>query len=173
MKPQRKNRLLILMLTFLFLCSCEVKISSDFKTDDMAHRVYKEIHKLTGEYPKIVVNNIHRCKLDPNRPEDAATFGQTVPTVVYNWFYGNISHGIALSNDAPVFVADLHGYSDEDVTATLLGIVSFLFESLTLLQSEMPKLHRVSAFESARENITPSLNYESIGFQKYLPVSSE
>ena len=90
----------------------------------MAHLLRQEIYKLKNEYPKLVVNNIHRTKLDANRAKDEATFGETVPTIVYDWYHGNISAGIASFAGTRGLLIDVHGYSTTSSSAakwTLLG----------------------------------------------------
>ena len=90
----------------------------------MARLLHQEIYKLKDEYPKIVVNNLHRTKLDPNRARDEATFDETIPTIVYDWYQGNISAGIQSFGGARGLVIDVHGYSTSSSSAakwTLLG----------------------------------------------------
>lgn len=101
--------------------NCKVSTVRDFKTDVIATLLREEIHTLTQEYPKIVVNNIHRSKLDPNRAEQEGTFGQSLPQTVYNWYHGNISLGIAGFGGSPGLLIDVHGYNDDVTTEALLG----------------------------------------------------
>ena len=118
----------------------------------MARLLHREIYKLKNEYPKFVISNINRIKLDPNRARDEATFGETVPTIVYDWYHGNISAGIQLFGGAPGargLVIDVHGYSTHSSSAakwTLLGKnnhEAFQFVSVRRKQTLFERLYAV------------------------------
>ena len=99
-----------------------MKTTKDYKTDDIAAQLWQEIYALKGEYPKMVISNIHRKKLDPNRKEDEATLGEPLSTTVYHWYHGNISAGICMFGGANGILFDIHGYNNaNDQDRAMLG----------------------------------------------------
>ena len=95
---------------------------ADWQTDDLTHRLRLEINKLKDDWPKMVINNIHRKKLDANREVGEATFNEEIPMTVYGWYHGNISAGISMFGGAPGILFDIHGYSNgNEKDWTMLG----------------------------------------------------
>ena len=105
----------------LFHYRCSSRITNDGLTLDLTDRVFEHIRTCTGHTPIMVVNNLYRGKLDPNRDEDSATYGEEIPKLVRNWYLGNISKAIDDCGGYPVLMLDIHGYSDDYVDRTLLG----------------------------------------------------
>lgn len=102
--------------------NCGVLTLADWQTDDLTHRLRLEINKLKHDWPKMVINNIHRKKLDANREVGEATFNEEIPMTVYGWYHGNISAGISMFNGAPGILFDIHGYSNgNEKDWTMLG----------------------------------------------------
>ena len=104
------------------LCSCDVLTLADWQTDDLTHRLHSEIYNLINDWPKIVINNVHRKKLDANRERDEATFGEEIPGMVYDLYHSNISVGVSMFGGEPGIIFDIHGYSNENERDwTMLG----------------------------------------------------
>ena len=97
---------------FTLLCSCGVVTLSDYQTDDLTHRLHSEIYNLKQKWPKIIINNVHRKKVDANRERGEATFSEEVPEIVYDLYHTNISAGISMFGGEPGIIFDIHGYSD-------------------------------------------------------------
>ena len=62
----------------------------DKKTLETALEVQKRFYELTGKYPFVILNRLHRVKLDPNRAFEVATQGDSLSAIAYNEFHGFI-----------------------------------------------------------------------------------
>ena len=107
------------MIPIIYSCR-EVSTVSDWQTDDLAQRIRQEIYNIKGDWPKLVVCNVHRSKLDANREREAATFNQTIPMAVYDEYHASISEAVSLLS-GPGLLLDIHGYGSNSVSWTILG----------------------------------------------------
>lgn len=90
--------------------NCAVTTVKDMYTQEMALAVAKEICRLTSGYcPHIVINNLSRSKLDPNRDKDEAAFGVPDADQAWDEFMGFIRS--AKSHMSQGLVIDIHGQS--------------------------------------------------------------
>ena len=78
-----------------------------------------EIQKLAGKLPHLVINNLHREKLDPNRPRAEATFDDPNADLAYTTYHENIEKAKS-SFDGPGLFLDIHGHG-HDIQRTELG----------------------------------------------------
>merc|ERR1719334_1006005 len=46
---------------------CKVATMADAHTQDIARTVFHKFVKTTGKTPHLIINNLHRSKMDPNR----------------------------------------------------------------------------------------------------------
>ncbi|WP_053002612.1 immunoglobulin-like domain-containing protein [Kordia jejudonensis] len=85
----------------------------DDNTDILVREIQKEIFQLTGCYAHVIINNLHRSKLDPNREVNEATCGNANARAHWNAFHGFIDQASAAveSNWGKGLYIDLHGQS--------------------------------------------------------------
>ena len=118
-------------LTFICLLEtcfyrCDQRIENDALTLNLATRVSDHIKECTGHAPIMVINNLHRSKLDPNRDIAPGTFGEEIPTRVFHWYHDNITQAIDEVTDTSNSIQrglllDIHGYNDPYADRALLG----------------------------------------------------
>lgn len=90
--------------------NCPVRNKKDVYTRELALMVSSELHKVTGKWPHLVINHLHRLKMDGNSEKDRATFG--IPKAEDAWelfhcFVNTAKQSVAGSG---LFI-DLHGHS--------------------------------------------------------------
>ncbi|AXG71264.1 pesticidal crystal protein Cry22Aa [Kordia sp. SMS9] len=85
----------------------------DDNTDILVREIQKEIFELTGCYAHVIINNLHRSKLDPNRDINEATCGNANAADHWNAFHGFIDQASASveTNWGKGLYIDLHGQS--------------------------------------------------------------
>ncbi|MCH2196465.1 immunoglobulin-like domain-containing protein [Kordia sp.] len=85
----------------------------DDNTDILVREIQKEIFELTGCYAHVIINNLHRSKLDPNREINEATCGNANAADHWNAFHGFIDQASASveANWGKGLYIDLHGQS--------------------------------------------------------------
>ncbi|MFK7750201.1 MAG: immunoglobulin-like domain-containing protein [Kordia sp.] len=85
----------------------------DDNTDILVREIQKEIFELTGCYAHVIINNLHRSKLDPNREINEATCGNANAADHWNAFHGYIDQASASieANWGKGLYIDLHGQS--------------------------------------------------------------
>ncbi|KAB8153664.1 DUF5011 domain-containing protein [Kordia sp. TARA_039_SRF] len=104
----------------------------DDNTDILVREIQKEIFQLTGCYAHVIINNLHRSKLDPNREINEATCGNANAADHWNAFHNFIDQASASveANWGKGLYIDLHGQSHSiprieagyNITATELNI---------------------------------------------------
>ncbi len=85
----------------------------DDNTDILVREIQKEIFELTGCYAHVIINNLHRSKLDPNREINEATCGNANAADHWTAFHGFIDQASASveANWGKGLYIDLHGQS--------------------------------------------------------------
>ena len=85
----------------------------DDNTEILVREIQKEIFELTGCYAHVIINNLHRSKLDPNREVNEATCGNANAIDHWNAFHGFIDQASASveANWGKGLYIDLHGQS--------------------------------------------------------------
>ncbi|WP_299668054.1 T9SS type A sorting domain-containing protein [uncultured Polaribacter sp.] len=85
----------------------------DDNTDVLIKEIQKKCFDQFGVYPYIIINNLHRKKLDPNRNESVATCGNATAKVYYDAFHNFIDAASADINSkfGKGLYIDLHGQS--------------------------------------------------------------
>jgi hypothetical protein len=108
---------------------------SDTKCIELARAVKDSIFKLTGEYPYIIINNLKRSKLDPNREEFEATCGDTVSLPYYYEYHKFIDSAKAMvtKHFGKGLYIDLHGHNHK---AERLEI-GYILNNLDLEKSDL------------------------------------
>lgn len=84
----------------------------DIYTIEIAYKIYKKVHQITGSYPYIVINHMHRTRLDANRNISEAANGNIHAEKVWAEYHARIdSVKIAIEKKygKGLFI-DLHGH---------------------------------------------------------------
>merc|ERR1711970_13464 len=89
---------------------CEIVTTSDKDTQDLAQDIKDALYDMRGVTPHMVITDLHRIKLDPNRLKGEATGGSSVAEYAYNIYH----HYLKASKDAivaegPGLLIQLHG----------------------------------------------------------------
>lgn len=85
----------------------------DNNTDILIREIQEEIFNLTGCYAHVIINNLHRSKLDPNREQNEATCGDSDALDHWNAWHSFIDQASAAveTNWGKGLYLDLHGQS--------------------------------------------------------------
>ncbi len=85
----------------------------DDNTDILIREIQQSVFDQTGCYPYIIINNLHRSKLDPNREQNEATCGDADALFYWNAFHNFIDAASAdvMSKWGKGLYIDLHGQS--------------------------------------------------------------
>lgn len=88
--------------------------ASDLYTIELARQIDTALFKLTGCHPYIVINHLHRKKLDCNRAEFSATCNDPQALVAWNEFHDFIdqAQNEVVSLYGTGFYLDLHGHGN-------------------------------------------------------------
>jgi len=88
---------------------CSATTVKDLNTKELTLLMRDELFAIYGEYPHVVINELHRIKLDANRLMDEATFG--VPSMEEAWttFHTYVNQSKAASQ-LPSLFFDIHGH---------------------------------------------------------------
>ncbi len=102
---------------------CKATTVNDFATKDLALRVREQLFVETGAYPHVVINNLHRLKLDANRDKSEATFGEEIPEQAWEEFHGYIDSAKTSFHNRAIFI-DIHGHPHKNNWAELGYLIS-------------------------------------------------
>jgi len=85
----------------------------DDNTEILVREIQEEIFALTGCYAHVIINNLHRSKLDPNRSQTEATCGNANAADHWNAFHNFIDQASTSveTNWGKGLYIDLHGQS--------------------------------------------------------------
>lgn len=85
----------------------------DDNTDILIREIQQSVFDQTGCYPYIIINNLHRSKLDPNREQNEATCGDSDALFYWNAFHSFIDQASTdvMSKWGKGLYIDLHGQS--------------------------------------------------------------
>merc|ERR1712106_570204 len=92
---------------------CKVATLGDAHTQDMARTVFNTFVRNTGKTPHLIINNIHRSKMDPNRVIEDAAQGSDGATEAYNTYHDTIKKAKASLVGKPGLIIDFHGQGHE------------------------------------------------------------
>lgn len=82
----------------------------DTNTDELAEEIAEEITSQTGVRPHVIINYLHRAKLDGNRRVEVASQGDTYAVNAWNAFHNYIEDAKTAANvNGEVLVLDIHG----------------------------------------------------------------
>lgn len=86
--------------------------NQDIYTIEIARIIYQEMYRLTGQHPHIVINHLHRTRLDANRDIREAANGNPDAEAVWKNYQSNldsVASFIEAQYGAGLFI-DLHGH---------------------------------------------------------------
>ena len=73
----------------------------------------------TGKTPHLIINNIYRSKMDPNRVIDDAAQGSTGAIEAYNTYHDTIAKAKLKFDGKPGLLIDIHGLGHEKNTTEI------------------------------------------------------
>lgn len=85
-----------------------ITTAADIYTQEIAKTMAKEYNIITGQKPYMIMANLHRSKLDPNRPILQAAQGNGICELVYKEYH-NFIRSAKEELKGPGLVIDLHG----------------------------------------------------------------
>jgi len=88
--------------------SNRVTFAADIWTQEIAKVLVQEYKTLTGNTPYLVMANLHRSKMDPNRPIHLAAQGNEISELVYKEYHGYLTES-RLAIGGHGLLIDLHG----------------------------------------------------------------
>lgn len=96
-------------------------VQMDSNTQELARAFAGVVHQRTGHYMHLIISNLHRGKLDPNREIEEAAQGSPVAQKAWNEYHGFIAQACAatVKQYGVAFFIDLHGQSHPDVRVEL------------------------------------------------------
>lgn len=138
-----------------------ITTAADIFTQEIAKILVKEYNIITGQKPYLIMANLHRSKLDPNRPVLQAAQGNGVCELVYKEYHNFICSAKA-EVTGPGLVIDLHGQNHHQNSIE----IGYLFK-----KSELNNLDYSSTMPSIKNLLertklaTPELLYgeQSLG----------
>ncbi|MFL0809739.1 MAG: hypothetical protein K6L76_04935 [Agarilytica sp.] len=105
--------------------------SSDTNSRILADSIATQMFEYTGRYPHIVVNDLHRIKLDANRDIGEAALGNSYAERAWEEFNAFIQVGRSESAQTYNYglVVDVHGYTDSENPNTGLIQLGYLISN--------------------------------------------
>jgi len=88
---------------------CKVATKGDAQSQDIARTVFKAFVKNTGKTPHLIINNVHRSKMDPNRVIADAAQGDEEAIEAFNTYHGTIKEAKKSFGGKPGLLIDFHG----------------------------------------------------------------
>ncbi len=96
-------------------------VQPDVNTQDLARAFAAAVHARTGHHMHLIISNLHRKELDPNREIEEAAQGSPIAEKAWNEYHGFIAQACAatVKQYGVAFFIDLHGQSHPDVRIEL------------------------------------------------------
>jgi len=93
-------------------CGATVTTTADLNTRELVIAMQQAIHARSGKFPHVVINNLHRKKLDANRPLGEAACGNSEAQVAWLEFYAFMDTAkLAVINASRKgWYMDMHGH---------------------------------------------------------------
>ena len=86
----------------------KISVVADIFTQEIAKIMVKEYEENTGMRPHLILDHLHRCKMDPNRPIQYAALGDKLAEGVFKNYHNFISEA-KRNIDGCGLLIDLHG----------------------------------------------------------------
>merc|ERR1719153_1376074 len=90
---------------------CKVATLGDSQTQEIARILFDKFVENTGRMPHLVVSNIHRSRMDPNRPIEDAAQGDAEAIEAFNTYHMTIDEAKRSFDGKPGLLIDIHGQS--------------------------------------------------------------
>ncbi|WP_126970311.1 hypothetical protein [Gynurincola endophyticus] len=99
--------------------------AADLNTADLARRIADSIKNRIGVRPHVIINNLHRIKLDPNRPEDELYLTHDSAKVAYDQYHEFIfiARRMVTERIGKGLLLDVHGHAHA-IDRTELGYLT-------------------------------------------------
>ena len=94
--------------------NCKTVTVSDMNTKQISVILRQKIQTLTGKAPHLIINNLHRSKMDPNREKEQATFGDPIAGKAWEDFQRYIENA-RKAIGGPGVLFDIHGKRRERI----------------------------------------------------------
>ncbi|WP_395751223.1 hypothetical protein [Prosthecobacter sp.] len=96
-------------------------VQPDANTQELARAFADAVHARTGRHMHLIISNLHRKELDPNREIVEAAQGSPIAEKAWNEYHGYIAQACAaaVKQHGVTFFIDLHGQSHPDVRIEL------------------------------------------------------
>ncbi|MDB6005112.1 MAG: N-formylglutamate amidohydrolase [Prosthecobacter sp.] len=96
-------------------------VQPDVNTQELARAFAEVVHARTGHHMHLIISNLHRKELDPNREIEEAAQGSPIAQKAWNEYHGFIAQACAatVKQYGVAFFIDLHGQSHPDVRVEL------------------------------------------------------
>jgi len=88
---------------------CKVVTEGDGWTQTIGKYLHKAFKKLTGRTPHLIISNLHRSRMDPNREIEEAAQGNKAAMAAYKEFHDTIREAKTTFGDEPGLLIDIHG----------------------------------------------------------------
>ncbi|KAL5253392.1 hypothetical protein ACHWQZ_G013244 [Mnemiopsis leidyi] len=92
---------------------CGVSTGADLWSAKLAMEIRAKIAEVTGETPHMIVSQLHRSKMDPNREREEAAQGDFQAEYAFDTYHGFIekAQDLVKKTGNPGIQFDIHGYS--------------------------------------------------------------
>lgn len=89
--------------------ACKIANVADAFTQEIAKLARQEFFKLTKKQPFLVINNLYRAKMDPNRPKEEACQGNMQAKKAFEEYHNKIKAAKRRFKNQPGLLIDIHG----------------------------------------------------------------
>eukprot|EP00092_Neocalanus_flemingeri_P053518 GFUD01062920.1.p1 GENE.GFUD01062920.1~~GFUD01062920.1.p1 ORF type:complete len:299 (+),score=59.07 GFUD01062920.1:41-937(+) len=89
--------------------TCKVATKGDSYTQNIARAVFNNFVENTGKTPHLIINNIHRSKMDPNRVIEDAAQGNSRAIEAFTAYHDTIIQAQKSFDGKPGLLIDFHG----------------------------------------------------------------
>jgi hypothetical protein len=95
--------------------SDDFSTTRDANTEELTREILAAFFARTGKYPHVVINRLHRNRLDANREIDAAACGDPGAVQAWQEFHAfiNTAKGAVLAEQGKGWYTDVHGHGHE------------------------------------------------------------
>jgi hypothetical protein len=131
--------------------------NKDIYTIEIVKKIRNSIYQKTGSYPYVIINNLHRTRLDPNRNIAEAADGNKNAEQAWTEFQGFIdsSNAEVQKKFGKGLYIDLHGHRHE-IKHTELGYLSGVEE--LQLEDDLLNSDSFVEFSSIRNLVSHNIN---------------
>lgn len=93
-------------------CGGEATTVRDANTEELARAIRTAFHDRTGGYPHVIINRLHRQKLDANRPQSDGACGDAEANIAWDEFqdFIDVAKARVTADYGKGWFTDLHGH---------------------------------------------------------------